>query len=383
MKLLNCLVAVMALAVIFNACSKDEDGAPPPTPPTPNPPKTKLEVVWEFNSGTGIHATPLFHNSNVYFGNLDGDFYALESATGNEIWSFAAPHPIHSQATTDGEKIIFESGNVLIALSSEGTKLWEFSLSANDPTHQIDYWDYYHSSPIIHEGSVFIGSEDGMLYEVDLETGNKLFSLQTDNKSIIRSTPIIKNGRLIFGDWDGKVYVYSLQTKELLWSKTVSGSISDCLYAGDVNLYVAGRSAKIEAFDLESGAQVWSYADPIGSWLTGGPILENDHVFITASDSQEIIAFNKSDGSIAWRTTLQMNGFGKPSLTENHIIATTSDAYDFSSGKMYLLEKSNGKLVLQENFSGLLVSSPIVEGNHIYIGCGNANFYCYEIIVPE
>jgi quinohemoprotein ethanol dehydrogenase len=50
----------------------------------------KLGFVWEFKTGTyrGMDATPLFVDGVLYFPGIWGSVYALDAASGNEIWRF-------------------------------------------------------------------------------------------------------------------------------------------------------------------------------------------------------------------------------------------------------------------------------------------------------
>lgn len=50
----------------------------------------RLGFVWEFKTGTyrGMDATPLFVDGVLYFPGIWGSVYALDAATGNEIWRF-------------------------------------------------------------------------------------------------------------------------------------------------------------------------------------------------------------------------------------------------------------------------------------------------------
>jgi outer membrane protein assembly factor BamB len=54
---------------------------------------------------------------------------------------------------------------------------------------------------------VFVGSGDGNIYAVDVNTGKELWSY--DIGESIRSSPAISGGRLVIGCDDGKVYAFS------------------------------------------------------------------------------------------------------------------------------------------------------------------------------
>src|SRR6202789_4452099 len=50
----------------------------------------KLGFVWQFKTGTsrGMDATPLFVDGVLYFPGIWGSVYALDAATGKEVWRF-------------------------------------------------------------------------------------------------------------------------------------------------------------------------------------------------------------------------------------------------------------------------------------------------------
>jgi outer membrane protein assembly factor BamB len=60
------------------------------------------------------------------------------------------------------------------------------------------------SSPVIAGGRVYVGSSDGRLYVLDLETGKKLSEF--DAGSGITASPAIAGGRVVIGSQDGIIY---------------------------------------------------------------------------------------------------------------------------------------------------------------------------------
>ena len=49
---------------------------------------TQCKPVWSVTTGDRIKSDPLVHNGRVYFTSYDGFVYALDTATGKEIWTF-------------------------------------------------------------------------------------------------------------------------------------------------------------------------------------------------------------------------------------------------------------------------------------------------------
>ena len=62
------------------------------------------------------------------------------------------------------------------------------------------------SSPVIADGKVIVGSDDGNLYVVSLDDGKKLWSYEIGEPVI--AAPAIANGKIIIGAEDGRVYAF-------------------------------------------------------------------------------------------------------------------------------------------------------------------------------
>src|SRR5687767_7202866 len=60
------------------------------------------------------------------------------------------------------------------------------------------------SSPAIDKRRVFVGSTDGQLYAIDLNSGKKLWAFKTEGP--IESSPLVLNDRVLVGSTDGALY---------------------------------------------------------------------------------------------------------------------------------------------------------------------------------
>jgi eukaryotic-like serine/threonine-protein kinase len=183
----------------------------------PAPASITGPVVWKFATGKDVTAAPVIDHGVVYCGSTNGQFFALDVATGQQLWKFKARFPISCRAAVQGDTVCFESGNTLYALDrASGREKWQYVAKPFRPIFAMDLTDYHRSSPVIADGVVYFGDDWGNLNGVDLATGLLIFQFTTDAARPIRSSPAIKDGVVYFGDWEGDVFAVSLAEMHVL-----------------------------------------------------------------------------------------------------------------------------------------------------------------------
>ena len=77
------------------------------------------------------------------------------------------------------------------------------------------------SSPAVADGTVFVGSTDGNLYAVDLESGTQKWKLFTGVR--VTSSPAVENGVVYFGSYSGRFYAVDAASGKLKWKFQTEG----------------------------------------------------------------------------------------------------------------------------------------------------------------
>lgn len=169
------------------------------------------ESVWELGgSGTrnNLISTPVFHNGIVYIG--VGQDPEHGEAPGN-LWA------IDASGTGD----ITESGRV-----------WH--LGGEDFNRTM-------STAAIDGDLMFISDLSGFLYSLDLKTGEKLWTY--DTFAAIWGSPMVADGKVYIGDEDGDVAVLTAgREMELLHEINMGGAVYSSPVAVDGRLYIASRT---------------------------------------------------------------------------------------------------------------------------------------------
>lgn len=85
----------------------------------------------------------------------DNGLYAVDAATGNGRWRFQADGPVESSPTVAGKTVFFTSRDRAYALSAEtGARRWQTRYENNQYSMG--------PSPIVVDGIVYIGTENGL-----------------------------------------------------------------------------------------------------------------------------------------------------------------------------------------------------------------------------
>ncbi len=135
----------------------------------------RMRKGFTFKTDGEIYSSAAYDGTNLYFGSLDGSFYAIDTMNNGELlWKFNAYSPMVSSPflTSDGIILFGAKNSKIYALKARGghrifsLKLGESELSAN-----ID------ASPILNsDGFVVVGSYDRNIYRFPLS-----FCFQSEN----------------------------------------------------------------------------------------------------------------------------------------------------------------------------------------------------------
>lgn len=150
-----------------------------------------------------ISASPTLFDDMVYVGSRDASLYALSAHDGEQRWRFdeGSAWIISTVAATPTRVFSARSssGNLRAIDRASGEQLWAVSTGS-----------LVFSSPVLVEGTLYIGREDGALAAYDAATGDLRWSYDTGGG--IWATPVVHAGRVYIGSDDG--YIYALAAAE-------------------------------------------------------------------------------------------------------------------------------------------------------------------------
>jgi len=119
--------------------------------------------------GSQIYGSPVISESGiVYIGTINGNFYAINSQTGQTVWSVNLETPIGGISSS---ALIGDNGIVYIA---SGYTLYALNSSNGNIMSYVGLGYNVESNPVLYDGKIYVGCDDGQFYEIS--SGNSMAS---------------------------------------------------------------------------------------------------------------------------------------------------------------------------------------------------------------
>jgi outer membrane protein assembly factor BamB len=180
---------------------------------------------WVFKTKDKIWATPVVYNGVVYIGSCDDKLYALDAETGKEIWHFKASGAFLSTPAIANDTIYIGACDrkfYAIEVATEGERQAALARSEKEaaPSKEAKWVfdkakNWFWTQALVYDGKVWVGSLDKNVYAIS-EDDPDVYWVVCSTGGIVQTPPVlIASLDLIFvGSEDGKIYAIDLQTME-------------------------------------------------------------------------------------------------------------------------------------------------------------------------
>jgi outer membrane protein assembly factor BamB len=353
--------------------------------------------LWSHEIGGQLWAPLTYAEGSLYFGADDAFFRAYDIGSQEVRWEFETGGIIRSGAEIAEGTVVFASDDgFLYALEvGSGAEIWRFDLGSSDmarvlPATDPPYeYDYLHSSPVHHEGTVYVGSADGALYAITHESGQERWRFQTEGK--IRSTSVLDGRTVYFASWDGHVYAVSAASGELVWKSDTGGIVQGSPAIGAGKVFVGSRSAAVFAFDAGSGEQAWRHVHEDGSWVESSPVYSDGVVYIGSSDALQLFAIDAETGRTIWNFRTGGWSWSTPRVGDDvvYIGGLSASPYYFEGVTLragfFAVDQKTGESLWEFTpqpiagyLTGGVFSRPEIVDGVVYVGALDGRLYALQ-----
>ena len=155
--------------------------------------------IFRVTSGAYTGASPALRGAAAYYGTFNNEVLMVSLSARRIGWRYQHPQrqfPFYSSAAVVHARVVVGGRDKTVhALDGDGKKVWTFQTRAR-----------VESSPAVAGGRVFVGSNDGRFYVLDLNSGAKLWEFTAG--AALSASPAIANGRIVIGAQDGRLYCF-------------------------------------------------------------------------------------------------------------------------------------------------------------------------------
>jgi outer membrane protein assembly factor BamB len=236
--------------------------------------KSRREL-WKFDAGAPLpfDHSPLVVNGLVYFGSQNGNFYALDAATGAEKWVFKAGHKTYWYSPVLGGDLIYSAegdGPVHGWNRETGERKWSAEVT-NGVTGLV-----------VEGASLYFIDNDGYVNALDALTGKSRPPFRQPVR--IGTDPAIFEGKIYFGGWNStKLVAADVVTGRKLWDFDPAKPCGSPAIAGGI-VYLTCSDRKAYAFDARSGRKLWAIDS--GQAVMSAPVPANGALYFVADDGK-------------------------------------------------------------------------------------------------
>lgn len=229
----------------------------------------QLRPVWAFESGVtdgGLQAAPLVVDDTMYVSTAWNHVFALDAATGEQIWRYDYPRPDQIPGTY-------------------GT--WNRGVA-------VAY------------GLVFMGTLDNHVVALDRETGEEVWRVEVENSKQcgcnITAAPLVVKDLVVTGVTGGdsahRGYINAFDARTgrhrwRFWTIPGPGEPGHDSWAGDSWIYGGGSTWVTGTYDPELDLLYWAVGNPAADFYGGDR--EGDNLY-----TDSVVALDPDTGEIQW-----------------------------------------------------------------------------------
>lgn len=240
--------------------------------------------------------------------------------------------------------------------------------------------------------SLFLGSFDGHIYELDVDSGDtrRRFYVGTQ----VTPAPFIWENRIYTGEGvhlthHARVYAFDLAKGSFLNAFSTKGHTEGqsvvASHRGRALLFSVAGNDGVYALDPITMTQVWHQ---VHGHVDGAVRVANGRVFVGSGAERDdkkhvertVSAYRFNDGDVLWQKAIPASSWMAPLVSTDAVYFALGEFYKESSfGQLVGFAPENGEVVLEIATQAPLCSPPIRVGNRIYVSDRNEQINCFDL----
>jgi outer membrane protein assembly factor BamB len=215
------------------------------------------------------------------------------------------------------------------------------------------------SSPVLAEGALYFGSDDGKLYAIDAATGAEKWHVATEGP--VRSSASVVKGRVYFLSYDGVFRAVDALSGEVAWTFATPGE------------------RKFQAPGLHGSRPPAQITPDFWDLYQSSPAATERRVYFGSGDGH-VYCLDATTGKPVWTFETHDVVHSSPALADGVLYFGSWDSYLYAVDAETGQEKwrfKTGEDPERHNQVGIQSSPAVVDGV-VYFGCRDAHLYAVD-----
>ncbi|HEY8083675.1 MAG TPA: PQQ-binding-like beta-propeller repeat protein [Solirubrobacterales bacterium] len=258
--------------------------------------------------------------------------------------------------------VVNKYGNLRAVQLSDRKTLWRQIRDPKDRGKPTDV-----TSPVYHQGLVFIARLDGQLVALDAATGKQTW--ERNLHAHLESSPLAIGGTLYLGSDETNLIALRASDGATVWQFNAPGPIRASPSHHDGRVYVADYEGGMFCVDADNGKLLWrtntTKVPPFGKGgFYSSPAIAFGRVY-AARDDGTVFAFDQRNGKVEWSFPTNNFVYGSPAVAK--VPGTPPTVYIGSYNEhFYALNALSGKQEWRFSVGGPVPGTATVVGHTVY-----------------
>ncbi len=243
------------------------------------------------------------------------------------------------------------------------------------------------ASPVVKDGVVYFGSQDGRIYGVDTGSGEELDNWPVNLESSISAAPIVADETVYVATQAGDVFALDTTTGEQQWQFGTGGAIEGPLNYANETVYLGNRQGDIYAINAadtdEQGTERWSIETDGG--IESGPAVaavdsdeSPDQMLFIGDNDTTLAAIDAETGELEWTYEALGAVNSTPTVVDGTVYVGSLVAGDPAQGVVYAIDAVSGTREWFFDAGGAVVGSPAIADGTVYVGSRSNNIFAVD-----
>lgn len=237
------------------------------------------------------------------------------------------------------------------------------------------------ASPVILDGTVYVGTQAAEFLAIDLETGEERWKFEAEGSI---TAPAAAHGDLVyFGDNYGFIYALKTENGEEVWRYETEGKIEGGVnllhdYEGGTAVLVGSHDYFLYCLDAANGEVYWK--EETGNYIVATPS-------VVGEGAERAVCFGGCDGLLYILPT-SADGEEKKveigSYIANSVSVRDGIAYvAHNGGEILAIEQKSGEEVWRIATGTEYTASPAVDETNVYIAGPDKRLVAYDRVTGD